>query len=153
ARFETGADYPIHARRAGSMQSPEEILLDVSLMAAGQDFFQIGAWEVSPDNRLLAWSEDRVGRRQFVIRVKDLATGELLPDVIDNVEPGVVWAADSRTLLYVAKDPVTLLGGTVCRHTLGTDPHADPRVYRQTDPAFYTGVGRTKDDRYLLIVS
>src|SRR5690606_22770797 len=78
ARFETGADYPIHARRAGSMQSPEEILLDVSLMAAGQDFFQIGAWGVSPDNRLLAWSEDRVGRRQFVIRGKDLATGELL---------------------------------------------------------------------------
>ena len=152
-RFEAGADYPIHARRTGSMEAPEEILLDVSRMAARHDFFQIGAWEVSPDNRLLAWSEDCVGRRQFVIRVKNLVTGELLPDVIHNVEPGVVWAADSRTLLYVAKDPATLLGDTVCRHVLGTDPKSDPRVYRQADPAFYTGVGRTKDDRYLLIVS
>src|SRR5690606_23249298 len=120
-RFETGANYPIYARRAGSMDAPEQILLDVSAMAAAHDFFQVGTWEVSPDNRLLAWSEDCVGRRQFVIRVKDLATGELLPDVITNAEAGVVWAADSCTLLYVAKDPVTLLGDTVCRHRLGTD--------------------------------
>lgn len=153
SRFETGANYPVYARRAGSMQAPEEILLDVTAMAASHDFFQVGAWEVSPDNRLLAWSEDSVGRRQFVIRVKDLATGELLPDVITNAEPGLVWAADGRTLLYVAKDPVTLLGDTVCKHRLGTDAATDVRVYHQPDPAFYTGVGRTKDDRYLLIVS
>ncbi len=152
-RFETGANYPIYARRAGNMQAPEQVLLDVSAMAAPHDFFQVGSWEVSPDNRLLAWTEDSIGRRQFVIRVKDLATGELLPDVIANAEAGVVWAADSRTLLYVAKDPVTLLGDTVCRHVLGTDAATDLRLYRQADPAFYTGIGRTKDDRYLLIVS
>jgi oligopeptidase B len=152
-RYETGANYPIHARRKGSMEAPEEILLDVSALAAQHDFYQVGAWDVSPDNRLLAFTEDTVGRRQFTLRVKDLTTGEMLPDAIPNVEPGVVWAADSRTLLYVAKDPVTLLGDTVCRHVLGSDPSTDVRVYTQEDDAFYTGVGRTKDDRYLLIVS
>jgi oligopeptidase B len=153
SRYQTGANYPIHARRKGSMDAPEEIMLDVAAMAAAHDFYQIGSWDVSPDNRLLAFTEDTVGRRQFVLRVKDLATGELLPDAIPNVEPGAVWAADGRTLLYVAKDPVTLLGDTVRRHALGTDPADDPLIYHQRDPAFYTSVGRTKDDRYLLIVS
>jgi oligopeptidase B len=153
SRFETGANYPLHARRAGSMQAPEEVMLDVSALAATEDFYQVGSWEVSPDNRLLAYSEDRVGRRQFVIRIKDLASGEMLPDVITNAEPAMVWAADGRTLLYVAKDPVTLLGDTVRRHVLGEPMQADTLVYRQPDAAFYTSIGRTKDDRYLLIVS
>ncbi|MFO7324959.1 MAG: S9 family peptidase [Pseudomonadota bacterium] len=153
SRYETGANYPIHARRRGSMDAPEEVMLDVSALAAVHDFYQVGSWDVSPDNRLLAFTEDTVGRRQFVLRVKDLVTGEMLADAVPNVEPGAVWAADSRTLLYVAKDPVTLLGDKVFRHVLGTDPSADVLVYRQEDPAFYTGVGRTKDDRFLLIVS
>src|SRR5690606_18520542 len=153
SRYETGANYPIHARRRGSMDAPEEVMLDVSALAAVHDFYQVGSWDVSPDNRLLAFTEDTVGRRQFVLRVKDLVTGEMLADAVPNVEPGAVWAADSRTLLYVAKDPVTLLGDKVFRHVLGTDPSADVLVYLQEDPAFYTGVGRTKDDRFLLIVS
>lgn len=153
SRYETGANYPIHARRRGSMDAPEEVMLDVSALAAVHDFYQVGSWDVSPDNRLLAFTEDTVGRRQFVLRVKDLVTGEMLADAVPNVEPGAVWAADSRTLLYVAKAPVTLLGDKVFRHVLGTDPSADVLVYRQEDPAFYTGVGRTKDDRFLLIVS
>jgi oligopeptidase B len=152
-RFETARDYPVHARRAGHMQAAEQVLLDVNALAAGHDFFQIGSWVVSPDNRLLAWTDDSIGRRQFSLRVKDLETGEVLPDVVENVEPGMVWAADNRTLLYVAKDPVTLLGDKVKMHRLGTDAAADPLVYEQTDDAFYTGVGKTKDERYLLIVS
>jgi oligopeptidase B len=153
SRFEAGANYPVYARRPGSLESAEQVMLDVPAMALGHDFFQVGSWAVSPDNRLLAWTEDNVGRRQFVLRVKDLHSGELFADTITNVEPGVVWAADSRTLLYVAKDPVTLLGDRVCRHVLGTDPATDALVYRQEDDAFYTSIGKTKDDRYLLIIS
>jgi oligopeptidase B len=152
-RFETGRDYPIHVRRAGDMQAPEQVLLDVNAMAAGLDFFEVGSWEVSPDNRLLAWTEDGVGRRQFVLRVKDLATGVELPDLVGNVEAGLAWTADSRTLLYVAKDPVTLLGDKVFAHRLGTQADADALIYQQPDETFYTAVGKTKDDLYLLIVS
>jgi oligopeptidase B len=152
-RYETGRNYPVHARRAGSMLAPEQVLLDVNAMAEGLDFFQVGAWTTSPDNRLLAWTEDNVGRRQFQLRIKDLATGEVLPDAIGNVEAEVAWAADSRTLLYISKDPVTLLGDKVRKHRLGTAPGDDPLVYAQTDDAFYTAVGKTKDDCYLLIVS
>ena len=74
-RFETGQEYPIHARRHGSMDAPEEILLDVNAMAAGKDYFSVGDYAISQDNQLLAWAEDAVGRRQYTIRFRDLATG------------------------------------------------------------------------------
>ena len=102
---------------------------------------------MSPDDRLLAYAEDTVGRRQYTLRFKDLATGELLPDVIPNVEAGVAWAADSRTVLYIEKDPQTLLGNRVRRHVLGTDPATDPLVYEEPDESFYLDVSRSKDGR------
>jgi oligopeptidase B len=150
-RYETGKEYPIHARRAGSMDAPEQILLNVNEMAEGKDFFQVDEMEVSPDGKLLVWAEDEVGRRQYVLRFKDLATGAVLPDRIENAEPNMVWAADNRTILYVEKDPQTLLGYKVRKHVLGTDPKDNPLVWEQTDESFYTGVGKTKDDRYLVI--
>jgi oligopeptidase B len=153
SRYETGSEHPILARRAGTMQAPEEVLLDEQQMAAGQDFFQVGGWAVSPDNRLLAWTEDNRGRRQFTLRVRNLATGEILPDVIPDVEADLAWAADNRTLLYVAKNPVTLLGDQVRRHALGTAVAQDALVYRQSDETFYTSVALSKDEQYLLIVS
>ncbi|PLS69820.1 oligopeptidase B, partial [Salmonella enterica subsp. enterica serovar Typhimurium] len=91
-RFETGADYPVTARRKGAMSAPEEIMLDQPKMAAGKGFFAVGSTAVSPDNALLAFAEDTVGRRQYILRVKDIATGKLLTDEIPNVEPGAVWA-------------------------------------------------------------
>jgi oligopeptidase B len=92
-----------------------------------------------------------MGRRQYTLRFKDLATGEMLPDVIANVEPDVAWAADSRTVLYVEKDPQTLLGNRVRRHVLGTDPRHDPVVFEEHDESFYLGVDTSKDGRYLFI--
>jgi hypothetical protein len=92
-RFDAGQDYPVHARRAGSLEAPEEILLDLEQLARGRDFYEVGEFEVSPDDRLLAYAEDTVGRRQYTLRFKSLVTGELLPDVVPNVEEGVAWAA------------------------------------------------------------
>ncbi len=152
-RFDTGKEYPIHARKRGTLEAPEQVMLDVNVMAEGHDFFQVAGMAVSPDNRLLAWTEDDVGRRQYTLRVKNLQTGEVLSDAVVNVEAGVVWAADNRTLLYIAKDPVTLLGDKVRRHVLGTDAAADPLVFEQKDKTFYTGVGKTKDELYLTIES
>jgi oligopeptidase B len=152
-RYETGQEYPIHARRKGTMDSPEQVMLDVSAMARGHDFFKVDDMVVSPDARLVAWAEDAVGRRQYVLRVKNLATGEVLPDRIEDAEANIEWAADNRTFLYVEKDPVTLLGYRVRKHVLGTDPKLDPLVWEQADESFYTSVGKTKDDRYLLIAT
>jgi oligopeptidase B len=150
-RFEQGQDYPIMARRKGTMAAPEEVLLDEPAMGRGKGYFSIGDAVASQDNRLLAYAEDVVGRRQYVLRFKDIATGRLLPDVVQNVEPGFVWADDNRTLFYVEKDPVTLLSKRVKAHVLGTPASADRLVYEEKDESFYIGLRRTSDDRFVCI--
>ena len=151
SRFETGQDYPVYARREGAMDAPEQVLLDLNVMAEGKDYFSVGDWEVSQDNRLLAWAEDDVGRRQYVIRIKDIATGEVLADEIQGVSANVVWADDNRTLFYVENDPETLLTVRVKKHVLGTPASDDVLVYEEHDDSFYMGIGRTRDDRYICI--
>ncbi|MGY0618202.1 S9 family peptidase [Lysobacter sp. A378] len=150
-RYETGQDYPVHARRHGSMDAAEEVLLDVNAMAAGKDYFSVGDWEVSQDNRLLAWAEDDIGRRQYVIRIKDLETGKVFDDVIAGVAANIVWADDNQTLFYVENDPDTLLTVRVRKHVLGTPVSDDVLVYEESDDTFYMGIGRTRDDQYICI--
>lgn len=152
-RFEAGAEYPIYARRKGALSAPEEILLDGNVLARGHEFHQIGAFEASPDNRLLAYAEDTVGRRQYVIHVRNLETGELYPDAIENAEAGMVWADDNRSLLYLEKDPQTLLGFRVRRHRLGTPVAEDDLLWQQDDSSFYTDILRSKSDRYIFIAT
>ncbi|MFZ2508023.1 MAG: S9 family peptidase [Steroidobacteraceae bacterium] len=152
-RFETGGEYPIYARKAGGLDAAEQLMLNVNELAAGHEFYQVGAIAISPGDRLLAYVEDTVGRRQFRLRVKNLETGETLPDVIENVDPYLAWTADSASVLYVEKHPETLLGYRVRRHMLGTDPADDALLYEQDDASFYTAVRATKDERYLLIVA
>ncbi len=154
-RYETGKEYPIYARRKGSKDAAEEILLNLNEMAKGHDFFDVGEIAISPDSALIAWAEDTVGRRQYTLRVMEIATRKVFPLALANVENNVVWAGDNRTLLYVEKDPETLLGRKVRRHSIDspnhTDVTADPLVWEQTDESFYTGVGKSKDDKYLWI--
>lgn len=151
-RYATGQEYPIVVRRADVANAEEVVLLDGNALASGQPFFQLGGYEVSPDNRLLAYTEDTVGRRQYRLRIKDLVSGTLLPDVIENVEGGVAWADDNRTVLYVEKDPVTLLGRRVRRHLLGSSG-TDPLIYEEPDESFDLTVERSKSERYLFIGS
>jgi oligopeptidase B len=150
-RFETGKEYPVYARKAGSLEAPEQVMLDGNAMSVGHDFFEIGAMAIAPDNRLLAYAEDTVGRRQYTLRVRNLETGETLPDRIENADPYLAWTTDSQSFLYVEKHPEPLLGYRVRRHVLGTDPAQDALVYEQDDESFYTSVGVTKDERYILI--
>ncbi|HEY0661403.1 MAG TPA: S9 family peptidase [Lysobacter sp.] len=151
SRFETGQDYPIHARRQGSMEAAEEILLDVNVMAKGKDYFSVGDYEVSQDNTLLAWAEDAVGRRQYTIRFKNLTTGETYADSISGVSANLVWADDNKTLFYVENDPETLLTVRVKKHVLGTPASDDQLVYEEKDDSFYMGINRSRDDKYLCI--
>ena len=150
-RFEQGKEYPIHARKRGSLDAPEEVLLDANVLGADKGFYQIGSWQPSPDGRQLVYAEDTSGRRQYVLRFKNLQTGQLWPESISNVEAGTVWANDNRTLLYIEKNPQTLLGFRVRKHVLGTDPVNDPVVYEEKDSTYYMGIGKSRSDRFLWI--
>ncbi|MFQ5634784.1 MAG: S9 family peptidase, partial [Gammaproteobacteria bacterium] len=150
-RYAGEAEYPIHARRKGSLEAPEEIMLDVNVLAAGHDYYHVGNYDVSPDNRLLAYAEDTSGRRIYTIRFKDLTTGETLPDALPGNGSSLAWAGDNRTLFYIEKDPTTLLGVRVRRHRLGDDPGDDPLVYEEPDHSFYMDLGHTGDDRYIAL--
>ena len=166
ARYEAGKDYPIHARRpdgpgvdALSIQranergdfSGEQVLLDVNALAEGKDYYAIGAYEISPDNTIMAWADDTNGRRQYTFRFRNLVTGEDYPEQIAGTSGDLVFADDNRTVFYVENDPDTLLTKRVKRHVIGTDPADDAVVYEEHDDSFYMGVDRTRDDRYIVI--
>jgi len=151
-RYVPGSEYPVHARRRGTMQAPEEVLLDVNLLAAGHAFFELGDYAVSPDGRWLAYTQDAVGRRQYELRVKDLHAGTVLDDRVANIEAGIVWAGDSRRVLYIEKDPETLLSVRVHAHTLGSSQAADRLLYEEADPSYYLGLGQSRCERYLFLV-
>jgi oligopeptidase B len=153
-RFEMDGEYPIYARREDSgaaPQAPEQVLLDGNELARGHDYYHIGTLEVSPDTHWLAWCEDIVGRREYRLRFMDLRSGETHSTTIEGVEPDIAWANDNRTVLYIAKDPDTLLGLYVRKHLLGTDGADDPLIFEQTDHSFYTGVSRSRSGKYLFI--
>lgn len=150
-RFEEGQEYPVYARRQGSMDAPEEIMLDVNELAEGHDFYQVGNWKVSPDQTLLAYVEDTVGRRQYTLRVKDLEGGETLPVQIPGVSPSLAWTADNKTLFYVVNDEETLLTRWVRTHTLGGEAGSDPVVYEELDDSFYMGLSTTRSEKYICI--
>lgn len=150
-RFAEGQDYPVLARKAGSLAAREQVLLDQPAMAKGHGFFAIGNWEVSSDNRLLAFAEDTVGRYQYAIKVKDLSTGRIVDQSVSNAEPDIAWADDNRTVFYIEKDPVTLRSMRVKAHVLGTPASADKLIYEEKDETFYVAVGRTSDDKHICI--
>jgi oligopeptidase B len=150
-RFEAGKEHPIFARRKASLDAPEQIVLNANELSVGHDYYQIGEMDVSPNSEWLAFCEDTVGRRQYGLRFKNLSSGEILPDMIAGVEAEVAWANDNKTLLYIEKDPQTLLGLHVKKHVLGSDPKEDVLVFEQTDRSLYTGVSKSKSDRFIFI--
>jgi len=152
SRTETGKQYPILARKRGSLSAPEEVLLDQNRMAEGTRYFSLGAYEVSPDARMLAFAVDTTGAERYTLMVKDLTTGRILPDRVEQVNGNVEWAADNRTLFYGKSDAANR-PHRILRHTLGTPTAGDAVVGEEPDELFGIGVGRTKDRRYLLISS
>ncbi len=150
-RFEPEREYPIIARRQGTLSAAEEILLDVNQLAEGKEYFDLANSQVSDDHRFLAYAEDEVGRRLFTTRIKDLQTGETLPETIEATSGALAWAADNRTLFYVRKHPDTLLPYQVLRHRLGTPTEQDELVYQESDQRYYTSVYRGKSRDYIYI--
>jgi oligopeptidase B len=150
-RFEPGKEHPIYARRQGTLGAPEHIMLDVNALAVGHDYYQVGEADITPDGEWLAYCEDTVGRREYDLRFKNLHTGEVLAGAIRGVEPDLAWANDNKTLLYIEKDPETLLGLRVKKHVLRSAAASDVLVFEQTDKSLYTGVSKSKSDRFLFI--
>ncbi|MCB1635605.1 MAG: S9 family peptidase, partial [Xanthomonadales bacterium] len=150
-RFEEGHQYPIFARRLGSLEAEEQVILDANERAEGHGYYQPANVIVSEDGRIMAVAEDTVGRREYVIRFRDLQTGQWLPDEIADVSGQIVFANDNKTVFVVEKDPTTLLPFRVKRHVLG-QPWADAvTVYEESDNTFYTGVSRSKSDRWIIL--
>ena len=152
-RTDEGKQYYKLCRKKGSLEAPEEILLDVDKLAEGFAYYALGGASVSPDNKLLAYSVDTVSRREYVIHIKNLETGELLKDKIIRTSGPAVWAADNKTIFYTSKNPVTLLSEKIKRHTLGTASESDAVVYEEKDNTNYIGVSKSKNDKYILIYS
>ena len=149
-RYQEGQEYPIICRKALKEGAQEEIMLDGNKMAEGLAFFHIGSWQVSPNNKMLAYTIDTVSRRQYHVHVKNLVTGELLVDDISNTSGDVTWANDNQTLFYSRKDD-TLRPFQIIRHVLGLEENTDEVVYEEKDATFDTFVFKTKSDKYLVI--
>jgi len=149
-RTEEGQQYTIHCRKKGSLEAPEEILLNQNLLATGRDYFRIGVFEISPNHQLLAYSVDTTGSETFTLYVKDLKTGDLLSDVILNTYYSVEWASDNQTLFYNVLDD-TKRPYKLYRHRLGTDSKEDALVYHEEDESFFLSVSKTKSKEYLTI--
>jgi oligopeptidase B len=151
-RWEPGADHRKLCRTAVG-GGDEQIMLDGEALAVGHDYFQLGAWELSENQQLLAYASDTVGRRFYTIHFKDLRTGATLPDLIPATTGDFVWANDDQTLFYTKQDPQTLRADRVYRHTLGADPSTDELVYAEADETFAVDLGKTKSRKYIVIHS
>ena len=150
SRTEEGKQYPIFARKKGSLDAPEEVTLDLNDLAKGLKFLSLGAYRVSDDGNLLAYSTDTTGYRQYTLQIKDLRTGAVLPEKIERVD-NVVWATDNRTIFYVTEDAVTKRHDNFYRHVLGTDQYE--LLYHEPDELYDVGVFRTRDKAFVILDS
>ncbi|REH50495.1 oligopeptidase B [Tenacibaculum gallaicum] len=152
-RYEKGQQYPIYSRKKETLEAEEQIMFNVNKEAKGYDYFQLGGLSVSPDNKMVAFATDTVSRRQYFIRIKNLETGKIYKDIIENTTGSSVWANDNKTLFYAKKDPVTLRSSKIYKHTLGSDASLDELVYEEKDDTFGAFVTKSKSKKYIIIGS
>jgi len=150
SRTEEGKQYPIQCRKKDSVEGREEVLLDLNQLGQGRKFVGLGAFVVSDDQNLLAYTLDYLGYRQFTLHVKDLRTGDTLPDTMERVD-SVAWAADNRTLFLTTEDEVTKRANRAWRHTLGEKDYQP--LYEEKDGTFRVGVEKTRDRKYVLLAA
>lgn len=152
-RTETGKQYFKYCRKKGNLSAPEEIILDVDQLAEGHAYYSASGFSVSPDNSKMIYGVDDVSRRQYKLFLKDLNTGKTTDLGIKNTTGSATWANDNKTIFYTGKNPETLLTEKIFRHSLGTDPSKDVLVYEEKDKTNYIGVGKSKNEKIIMIVS
>jgi len=153
SRVQKGQDYAVYCRRLGSMEAPEEIMLDANRYAEGHGYFNVTGLKVSPDNRYLLFFMDTVGRRQYTLCVKDLRSGLDLPDRVFPANGSAAWAADNRTIFFGTSDAQTLRADCIWKHRLGQDATRKELIFKETDETFSTYVFAGKSEDFLYILS
>src|SRR5579863_4615942 len=151
SRWEAGKQYPIFARKKGDLNAPEQVTLDVNDLSRDEKFMAVGVYEASDNGKLLAYSTDNTGFRQYRLHVRDLRTGKDLPDTVEKTG-SIVWAADNQTLFYTVEDPAKRQY-RLYRHKIGTDTKNDDLVYEEKDERFDLDAGRTRSRKYILLES
>ena len=152
-RFEKGDQYPIYTRKKDSLTAAEEVIVDVNEMAKDYPYYQLRGLNVSPDNKWIAFGVDTLSRRQYILHIKNLETGEILPERIKNTTGGSTWGNDNQTLFYTQKDSETLRSNKIYRHIMGAAAADDVLIYQEEDETFNTFVYKTKSEQYLVIGS
>ena len=152
-RFEVGNQYPIYTRKKENLEAKEELLFNVNEEAKGYDYFQLGGLNISSNNKIVAFATDTVSRRQYILRIKNLETGEVYKDEIKSTTGGSTWANDNKTLFYTKKDPKTLRSFKIFKHVLGTSTSEDVEVFHEKDETFNAFVYKTKSDKYIVVGS
>ena len=150
SRVAAGKQYAIHCRKKGDLNSPEEIIIDENQLAEDRPYFSLGTFSVSPDHKLLAYSEDIDGSETYTLRIKNLETGELLPEQIENTFYSLEWVNDNRTFYYTVLDE-SLRPYRLYRHTLGQPVEQDELIYEEQDSQFFVGCDKSRDDRYIFL--
>ena len=153
SRFEAGEDYGLNCRKKESMDGKEEIILNGPELGKDQSYFALGGLSVSTNNKMMAYSVDLVSRRQYTIHFKDLETGKVLSDKIENTTGGITWANDNKTVFYTKKDPVTLRSCQIYKHTLGTSQDSDELVYEEKDETFNAWISKSKSGDFIFMGS
>jgi oligopeptidase B len=152
-RFETGNDYPIYSRKKGSLSANEEIMFNCNELAKGHKYFQLGGLSISTNNQFVAFALDTVGRRIYKVQIKNLITGEIFADTIENTSGDSTWANDNQTLFYTRQDEKTLRSDKVFKHKLNTDAANDILVYFEKDDTYSVEVTKEKSKKYIVISS
>ena len=152
-KYETGKDYPVYTRKKDSLSATEEVLFDCNKMAEGHSYFNLNGINVSPDNKYVAFGLDTISRRQYVIQIKNIETGEVLPYKIENTTGGSTWANDNMTLFYTRKDDETLRSDRIFKHFLNDNPKNDKEIFNETDETFSTFVYKSKSRKFIIIGS
>lgn len=152
-RYETGGEYPIYCRKKDSLDSPEEIILDVNELGKGKSYFHVAGIAISSDQKTLAFPCDEVGRRIYTIRFKNLETGELIDQSIPDTTGNLVWATDSNVLFYAKQDAETLRSNQIFRYRLGESSDSSKLIFEEKDEEFTCHVHKSKSEAYLFIHS
>ena len=151
-RYEKGKQYPIYCRKKEKLSSPEEILINVNEMSKGHEYFRIGGIDISPNNKIMAYSIDTISRRLYTVHFKNLETGKKNSYTIANTTGGVSWANDNKTLFYNLKNPNTLRTEKVMRHVFNSNK-TDEQVFYEEDEEFNLYSYKTKSGKYIVISS
>ena len=152
-KFEKEKNYPIYIRKKDTLKSKEQILFDCNVLAKGHEFFNLSNFKISPNNKFIAFSTDTVSRRLYTIKIKNLETGEILEESIDNSSGSFAWANDNKTLFYTNRDIKTLRNDKIYRHTIGENSNKDKLVFHEKDNTFYTSVSKSKSNKFIIISS